>query len=54
MKHTARPGAVETIPGLLFEQWWLSLKPSVTSCSKGYSKQWSPIAGSHEEPQFEL
>jgi hypothetical protein len=45
---------VETIPGLLLEQWWLSLKPSVTSWSKGYSKPWSPIPGSHGEPQLEL
>jgi hypothetical protein len=50
----ARPGALETIPGLLLEQWWLSLKPCVTSWSKGYSKPWSPIPGSHGEPQLEL
>ncbi len=27
---------------------------NVTSWSKGYSKPWSPIPGSHEEPQLEL
>ncbi len=27
---------------------------SVTSSSKGYSKPWSPIPGSREEPQLEL
>ncbi len=43
-----------TIPGLLLDQWWLSLKLSVTSSSKGYGKPWSPIPGSHEEPQLEL
>jgi hypothetical protein len=50
----ARPGAVETIHGLLLEQWWLSLKTSVTSLCKIYSKPWSPIPGSHEEQQLEL
>jgi hypothetical protein len=54
LSTVASPGAVETIPAILLEQWWLSLKPSVTSWSKGYSKPWSPIPGSHEEPQLEL
>jgi hypothetical protein len=39
---------------LLLDQWWLSLKLSVTSSIKGYGKSWSPIPGSHEEPQLEL
>jgi hypothetical protein len=47
VKHSGPSWSSGDYPGLLFEQWWLTMKPSVTYSSKG--KPWNPIPGIHEE-----